>query len=263
MAGPWEKYQTGQPHGGIVTKPADPAASFKTHRERNQSVASDLDPARAAEDLRASKLRNEQLERELSETRAGTGAGQSREIGDLVQLRKEFEGNEAVQKYKTVLPLITKAMTADPNSGAGDLSVIYSFGKVMDPGSVVREGEMVMAGSTTPLSQLAEQWRLRVEKGQRMPPNVRKALVNEMRKAGGDMNTRFMQERARYGATAKKLGIDPEDVIGPHPGKAFQQIEADFLGRPVRNADGSRGAAPRKQARQKGIPPGWIIEEDR
>ena len=183
------------------------------------------------------------------------------DIDNLVKLRKEFEGNAAVQDYKTILPQITAAMRADDN-GAGDLSVIYAFGKVMDPGSAVREGEMAMAGSTTPLMQMAEQWRLRIEKGQRMPPAIRRQLIMEMRRKGGDLNTRYMQERARYGRTARSFRVNPADVIGDHPGKDFQQTEADYLGRPIRNADGTQGARPR-QKKAWTPPAGWSIEEVR
>ena len=82
MAGPWDKYRTDQPaQGGVVTRPADPtlpykqvqerenaaSAPYETTKAKNEAAASGTAPAKSEEELRAIRLRNEHLERELQQ----------------------------------------------------------------------------------------------------------------------------------------------------------------------------------------------------
>lgn len=82
MAGPWDKYRSGPPtQGGIVTKPADPTLPYKQVQERenaasapyetikakNDAAASGTAPAKSEEELRAIRLRNQQLEQDLAQ----------------------------------------------------------------------------------------------------------------------------------------------------------------------------------------------------
>jgi hypothetical protein len=78
-------------------------------------------------------------------------------LDNVNNLRKQFETEQSTQDYKTVLPLMDSALKIQ-NNKAGDLNLVYAFGKAMDPGSVVREGEQVMATNVGGVS----------EKGQRL-----------------------------------------------------------------------------------------------
>jgi hypothetical protein len=73
------------------------------------------------------------------------GGGQAQiKIGELsANIRKEVNALPQVKNYNAVVPIIKSAETA-PDTKAGDLQLIYSVGKILDPDSVVREGEMVL-----------------------------------------------------------------------------------------------------------------------
>jgi hypothetical protein len=172
---------------------------------------------------------------------ASTAGNQN--FDNLTAMRKEFTGRKEVQDFQTVLPQLASAMRSPPG-GAGDLNVIYAFGKVMDPGSVVREGEMTMAGDTASLPQRLQQYATKIQTGGKLDPEVRRGLIDAMRTRAQELANAYNQTRFRYRSLASKSGFDPEDVIGPHIAAPFQQAEANYLHRPVRNLDGSEGARP-------------------
>ena len=170
--------------------------------------------------------------------------GTNTAFDNISGLRKEYNALPEVKRYTGALPVIARGLSA-PDDAQGDLSIIYGFATAMDPESVVRGEEMTMAQAT---ASIPEQWRAavgRLTEGQRLPPNVRKGLLRTMRVAGGSLNTAYASARSRYADVARRNGFDPVEVVGPHAGGAFQEVEANFLGRPIRNLDGSQGVASR------------------
>jgi hypothetical protein len=153
-------------------------------------------------------------------TRGKPDAPKPAEIG---RMRKEFRSLQPVKDYETALPLLVSARKA-PDNGYGDLQLIYTAGKVLDPGSVVREGELaltVAAGS--PLQRAIGQTRFSIEKGGRLTPETRSQLLdmlNERVLAYRQGYDREYQQYAEYGQTS---GMAPRDVVGRHAANAYQQ----------------------------------------
>jgi hypothetical protein len=162
-------------------------------------------------------------------------------------LRKDFESRPAVQNYLTILPQIATAMQLakrGTGKGADDLNIIYTFGKVMDPGSVVREGELAMAADTGSLSQAAQGWISKIQSGQRLPDELRLQLVESMRQRGVQMKKAYDQTRDSFKGIAERAGINPLDVVGPSAGAPYVQAEADFTGKPVYDRGGQSPVFP-------------------
>lgn len=64
-------------------------------------------------------------------------------------IRKEIHTLPSYKNYSQALPVYQGMVeTADRDSKASDLNLIYGLGKIMDPGSVVREGELRLAQDT-------------------------------------------------------------------------------------------------------------------
>jgi hypothetical protein len=141
-------------------------------------------------------------------------------------LRKEFEGLDSVKSFKTSLPLLVSARKA-PDNGYGDLQLIYTAGKILDPGSVVREGELaltVAAGS--PLQRIIGQTRFSTENGGRLTPQTRKQILEMLNERVLAYRQAFDQDRERFGTYAEEAGGKREDVIGQHPANAFKNSGA-------------------------------------
>lgn len=129
-------------------------------------------------------------------------------------LRKEYEGLDAVKNYKAVVPMIESAKKA-PDTGAGDLDVIYAVGKILDPGSVVREGELkLVIDAQSPVAKIVGKTRFALEKGGRIPPEQRQQLLQMLEGRTGALRDQYQRETDRFGGYAREANLDPSMVVG-------------------------------------------------
>lgn len=131
-------------------------------------------------------------------------------------MRKEFHDRPQVQAYEAALPVLQSAKNS-PDTGAGDLDMIYSVGKILDPGSVVREGEMILVkDANSPIAKILGTTRFVLGKGGRLPPEYRQQLIAMLEQRVGSYQQGYDQERTAYGRYAGEQGLDSDQVIGPH-----------------------------------------------
>lgn len=136
-------------------------------------------------------------------------------------LRKEFRTLESVKAFETSLPLIKSAEKA-PDTGFGDLQLIYTAGKVLDPGSVVREGELALTvASGSPLQRIIGQTRFTTEKGGRLTPKTRQQIIEMLHERVGAYEQAYNQDRETYAQYAKDAGLDAQSIVGKHPTDAY------------------------------------------
>lgn len=136
--------------------------------------------------------------------------GQKTQQG-VIELRKEFNALPEVKNYREVLPIIQSVQRA-PDTPAGDIDVIYGVGKVMDPNSVVREGEMKLVIQSGSPMQRFQGLVNYVQNGGRLTQGQRQQLLDVM-------NSRVQGHKANYDAarttfeTAAERGGLPKDQI--------------------------------------------------
>jgi hypothetical protein len=102
------------------------------------------------------------------------------------------------------------------NTGAGDMSLLYSFVKLLDPGSVVRESEFAAAAQSGSYGERIQGAVNRALTGQRLPDGLRKDFIREadnLYKSQKSGNDRIVKQ---YTEIAKRAGLNPEDVIVPY-----------------------------------------------
>lgn len=225
------------PAQGLQVRPADPKRPGELTLQSQNITRNEQDIERGNIEI---GLKREELRNQGTKLR---GDSIDRETG----IRKEFEGLDPVKQYRTVLPLFASALKAGDN-GAGDLNIIYALGKVMDPNSAVREGELEMASTTGSVAEQLKGYYQQVSRGGRLTPHVRKQLLTELRGRTSAIADAYNLARTDFKRRAGDYGMSAPNVVGTHPGLPFQQVEADFLGRPIRNLDGSQGAAPQAPA---------------
>lgn len=148
------------------------------------------------------------------------------------QLRKEFRGLQSVKDYETVLPLIQSAKTA-PDTPQGDLQLIYTVGKILDPGSVVREGELELTSSAAPfLQQVIGRARKETGKG-RLTPQTRADMISMLQQRVQGYEQAYTRDFDQYSQYAREGQVDPASVVGSRPESAFGKqpsaITADFI----------------------------------
>jgi hypothetical protein len=146
--------------------------------------------------------------------KAGDGAlDPSKVFSQEDSLRKQFRAD--TKDHQTISSAWDKIRTSLSGTGASDMSMIFSYMKILDPNSTVREGEYASAQNTANVpEQIRAQYNRAVkEGGPILTQTQRKNFVNQ---AGSIYNTsldQFNQTRQEYTDLAGKYGgIQPERV---------------------------------------------------
>jgi len=129
-------------------------------------------------------------------------------------LRKEFTGLAEVKEFKTVRDSYAQIKSvAKDDSAAGDLSLIFSYMKLLDPNSVVRETEFANAQNAAGVPDKVQNIWNRARNGERLTGDQRKDFIG---KAETIYDSRYKQIKptiTQYEDLAKKRKLDPKDVI--------------------------------------------------
>lgn len=142
----------------------------------------------------------------------------------VAELRKEVAQRPEFKNYAQAAPIYRSMVaTAGTNTKASDLNLIYGLGKIMDPGSVVREGEMVMANNTQGIQERLNGMISSLQGGAMLTPQSRQALMAEAYGRMQSYETEFGAARAHYTDIAKRNRMNPDDVVqGFEPAKPWQ-----------------------------------------
>jgi len=126
------------------------------------------------------------------------------------KLRDEF--NTLTKDFRTVQDAYQKIQSTS-DTGAGDMSLLYSYVKLLDPGSVVRESEFATAAASGSFGEQVQGAVQRVLSGERLPPTLRAAFKNEATNIYGAQRKGFENISRTYGDLAGKYGIPVDQVV--------------------------------------------------
>lgn len=129
-----------------------------------------------------------------------------------VELRKEFNGLQVVKDMESIATAYKKIQTTS-NSGAGDISLIYNYMRLMDPGSTVREGEFATAANAGSVPQSIIAKYNAVVNGEKLSPEVRAQFKAESEKPFRVHVDRYHQAASEYRRISKQMGLDPTVVV--------------------------------------------------
>jgi len=132
----------------------------------------------------------------------------------IMDFRKEFTGLQPVKDFSGVSFSYSRVISSatDP-SAAGDLALIFNFMKVLDPGSVVREGEFATASNAGGIDDSIRNIYNRVRDGTRLTEKQRADFVDRASKLYKGAEDQYMNLAGQYGNFAKNAGLVPEQVI--------------------------------------------------
>jgi hypothetical protein len=141
---------------------------------------------------------------------------------DLQRFRKEFRGLQSVKDYESTLPLLVSARKA-PDTPQGDLQVIYTVGKILDPGSVVREGELQLTQNAAPfVQQIAGKIRAELQSKGRLTQATREGLLDMLNQRVMGYRQAYDRDYQEYARLGDEGGFAPRDVVGRHAANAYQ-----------------------------------------
>jgi hypothetical protein len=129
-------------------------------------------------------------------------------------LRKELQGRPEFKAYQEVATAFDKVQrAAKGGNAASDMSLVFGYMKLLDPGSTVREGEYANAQNATGVpGQLINLYNKSID-GQLLNPAQRASFVKEAGNLFGVHRNRFDSLSKQYSGLAQKLGADPADVV--------------------------------------------------
>lgn len=129
------------------------------------------------------------------------------------KLRDKFhsQGGKAIQNITEGLNGLRASSGED--TAAGDLALLFSYGKVLDPGSVVREGELETLSNLGGIGDRLYRLALKADTGQRLTPDMRAEIMRAAEITAREKVSTFEPVIEQYRTLAEAADIDPGDVI--------------------------------------------------
>ncbi|MGM4992715.1 hypothetical protein [Tardiphaga sp. 841_E9_N1_2] len=185
-----------------TTTPGQPVASAAPAAAANSAV-----PA-APNGVDPKLWREKNTERVISDTLPADGKS-------MTSLRQEIQGLPSYKNLSQAAPVYkSMADAAGRDNRAADLNMIYGLGKIMDPGSVVRESEMTMAQAIATIPQrLQAEVKSQIESTGRLTPQLRQDIMQEARSRIQSYKGMFDQDAGMYRNIAKDNRMNETHVI--------------------------------------------------
>jgi hypothetical protein len=117
--------------------------------------------------------------------------------------------------------------SAGDKTGAGDIALITSFMKMLDPGSVVRETEFASAQNTAGLVGSLESWLKRLNSGELLKDEQRKTFANLAKKYMQAAEREDKRVRDDLGFVIKSYNLNPENIFGSRAGVGAPEDETE------------------------------------
>lgn len=159
-----------------------------------------------------------EIDRQLAELRLkaaeAKAAGGGVSVTDVDKVRKEFNALPVVKQYHDVSIAVDKMKNAAKvPSAAGDLSLIFSFMKTLDPTSTVREGEFANAQNATGVPERVLNQYNRVMKGERLNEAQRADFLTQADHFLAAHKSAYAAAAESYSGLATRRGMEPGDVV--------------------------------------------------
>ena len=213
-----------------------PLTLFKGDPEYLDAIRQDLLEADIKRGVQAAQIKALPgvLEAQAKQTAEGPARAAKTEDDLLAQSStrlKQFR--EQTEAYEKIVGLKSKPTPTN----ADDLALIYSYIKLLDPGSVVREGEIKLSQQATPLvGRLVQQYRrLYSDKGGILDPRTRLDYLNTTDTLYEGVKRANQPEVERISSVAASRGADVENVL--------TSSERSLLSQPGRGATGAPASA--------------------
>lgn len=147
-------------------------------------------------------------------SKAAAGNALPASFDDATKLRHEVTQLPSYKNIAQAAPIYKSMVeTAGTNSKASDLNLVYGLGKIMDPNSVVREGEMVMVKNTASLPDWLVGAANSLNGGAALTPETRAAILREAHNRITSYKTMYDQDAGFYRGVASRNRANPDDVI--------------------------------------------------
>ena len=200
------------------------AGGYRYDKQSDPARKSRADVAKAERDLKAPEKSPEPLVpvmrngKKVYETRS-TAVGQEvpstpEDAPDYKPLLSQFNSDPIVKNSAAVVEAYKKVRGAATNpSPAGDMSLVFGYMKMLDPGSTVREGEYANAQNAASVPDRVRNTYNKALAGEMLNPDQRSDFLNQARLIAQSQRELVKSVRDRYTGIATRNGIDPRNVV--------------------------------------------------
>jgi hypothetical protein len=168
-----------------------------------------------AQDVNAGLIPKSVLETAIRVDEKATEEGLTlqQRVAEEARLRGEYakrtEDLSAAERNYLIIEKSGADMT-----GAGDIALVTSFMKMLDPGSVVRETEFATAANAGGLLNRLTALATKVEKGAFLSPEQRADFTRLAKEYLSAAEAQESQVQASYQQIVQNYGLDPVNVFG-------------------------------------------------
>ena len=128
------------------------------------------------------------------------------------KLRDEYVGQ--TKDFKTIQSAWRSIKTSGGEpSAAGDMSLIFGYMKLLDPGSTVREGEYANAQNAGGVPDRVVASYNKLLNGQILSDSQRKDFLGQAKKQYDSRRGEYGELKKSYTALAKEYGLEPKRVV--------------------------------------------------
>jgi hypothetical protein len=132
-------------------------------------------------------------------------------------LRKEVQGHPAFRGYDIVNNFYNRGIAlAKQDTGAADIGLIFSFMKVLDYNSTVREGEAATAQNAANVPDRIRNIYNQIIAGTRLQPAQRQEYVNAMKESAKTQFDQLKPVVSQYESIAKNNKVGFDDIMPTH-----------------------------------------------
>lgn len=135
---------------------------------------------------------------------------------EFASLRKEFNGLDEVSKFKDTAASYNQVRTLSSRpkpTSTDDIALIFSFMKMLDPGSVVREGEFALVGQAAGVPDRVLMQISAAKVGKGLTPSIRTRLSETAAEILLTRRAAYDVQSANYRQIAKDIGARPDLLV--------------------------------------------------
>ena len=174
---------------------------------------------------------------------------------DSMTLKKDFDGVPEVKGFKEVRGAWDQIATAlSKPSAANDMAAATKFMKLLDPGSVVRESELMMAMQASGVLDRMANYHKRLMSGEKLTPTQREDFYNSGKALYEAAKSRYDETVTQYEGIAKQYGLDPAFIY-----RGKERLNKNTTAT-VKAREAIKAGAPRDQVIKRLIEEGYDPE---
>jgi len=129
-------------------------------------------------------------------------------------IRKEFMGLQPVKEAISLRVALDKLQRgAASSNAAGDMAMIFSYMKMLDPGSAVREGEYATARNAAGIPEQIKNLYNKALDGQFLTPDQRSSFVRLGQGLYTAQAAPALKLSREFGGYVQRAGLDPAEVL--------------------------------------------------